>query len=166
MILGMSMASFTLLHVVFSLVGIVAGLIAVFGMLQGRLLSLWTGIFLLTTILTSVTGFMFPNSTFTPAMVFGVLSLILLAVAVAGLYVFKLAGPARWLYIVGAVGALYLNMFVGVVQSFQKIAFLQPLAPTQSEGPFLAAQVVLLALALVAGYLAVKRYHPNALVTV
>lgn len=163
MILGLSTASFTLLHVVISLVGIVAGLIAVLGMLRGHLSSLWTGVFLLTTILTSVTGFMFPNSTFTPAMVLGVLSLIFLAVAVAALYVFKLGGPARWLYIVTAVGALYLNMFVGVTQAFQKIAFLQPLAPTQSEAPFLVAQVLLLGLALFAGYLTVRRYHPHSL---
>jgi len=162
MILGMSFSTFTTLHVVISLIGIASGLIVLFGMIGGRRLPGWTALFLATTVLTSVTGFLFPFSQLLPSHVVGAISLVVLAVALAALYVFRLSGPWRWVYVVTAVLALYLNVFVGVVQAFQKLPFLQPLAPTQSEPPFAAAQIVVLAACAVLGYLAVARFHPTA----
>jgi putative exporter of polyketide antibiotics len=113
-------------------------------------------------VLTSVTGFLFPFKQFTPAQAFGVISLVALAIALLGLYVFRLAGPWRWLYVGTAVLSLYLNVFVGVVQAFQKLAPFNRLAPTQSEPPFAVAQLLVLALFLVLGVRAVKRFHPAA----
>jgi len=162
MILGMSIDTFTLVHVIISLVGIVTGLIVLFGMFGGHRMSGITALFLLTTILTSVTGFLFPISGFTPAIGVGIISLAILALALLGLYGFRLAGAWRWIYVVSAVIALYLNVFVLVVQSFQKLAFLQPLAPTQSEPPFQIAQGIVLLLFIVGGIVAVRRFHPDA----
>jgi hypothetical protein len=161
MILGMSLSTFTTLHVIISLIAIVTGLVALLGMLGGRKLGGWTAIFLATTVLTSVTGFLFPFTKLLPSHVVGIKSLAVLAAALLALYVFRLDGPWRWIYVVGAVLALYLNVFVGVVQAFQKLAFLQPLAPTQAEAPFVVAQVVVLAIFAALGFLAVKRFHPQ-----
>jgi hypothetical protein len=162
MTLGLSLSAFTTLHVVISLIGIATGFIVVYGLLMAQRLEGWTAVFLVTTILTSVTGFMFSIGGMTAALVVGAISLVVLAVALVALYGFRLAGPWRWVYVVTALLALYLNVFVGVVQAFQKLAFLQPLAPTQSEPPFAAAQLAVLALFLVLGYLAVRRFHPVA----
>jgi hypothetical protein len=112
-------------------------------------------------VLTSVTGFFFPFTQFGPPHAFGVLSLIVLAVAIPALYVYRLAGPWRWLYVSGAVVALYFNVFVGVVQAFQKLSFLNPLAPTQSEPPFFIAQGVVLVLFVIFGVVAVRSFHPD-----
>ena len=120
----------------------------------------WTALFLLTTILTSVTGFLFPATSFTPAQGVGIVSLVVLAVALLGLYIFRLAGPWRWIYVTGAVAALYLNVFVAVAQAFQKLPFLQPLAPTQSEPPFIVTEVIVMAIFFVLGFVALKRFHP------
>jgi hypothetical protein len=158
----MSLSTFTTVHVIISLIGIVSGFVVVYGMLNGSRLGGWNTLFLVTTILTSVTGFLFPLSGLTPAVIFGIISLIVLAVALAALYVFHLGGAWRWIYVVTALFALYLNSFVGVVQSFQKLAFLRPLAPTQSEPPFAIAQLILLALMLWLGYRAVKAFHPTS----
>jgi hypothetical protein len=160
MILGMSLASFTTVHVIISLIAIVTGIFVVIAMVGGSNSAAWTALFLLTTILTSVTGFLFPLSGLTPAVIFGILSLVTLAIALFALYGRHLAGAWRWIYVVTAVFALYLNMFVLVVQSFQKLSFLQPLAPTQSEPPFAIAQIVVLVVFVVLGWLAVKRFHP------
>ena len=160
MILGMSFETFTLVHTVISLIGIATGLVALAGMLAGKLLKGWTGLFLVTTVLTSVTGFLFPISVFTPALGVGILSMVVLAIALAALYVFHLASAWRPIYVITAVFALYLNSFVGVVQAFQKIAVLQPLAPTQSEPPFLIAQGLLLGLFVVLGVIATLRFRP------
>ena len=162
MMLGMSLSTFTTLHVIISLIGIVTGLVALLGMLGGKHLGGWTALFLATTVLTSVTGFLFPFTKLLPSHVVGIISLAVLAAALLALYVFRLDGPWRWIYVVGAVLALYLNVFVGVVQAFQKLAFLQPLAPTQVEAPFIVAQAAVLALFAVLGFLAVKRFHPQA----
>ena len=162
MTLGLSLSAVTAIHVVISLIAIVAGFIVMFGMLSSRPMPGLTAIFLLFTILTSVTGFMFPIRMFTPALAFGVLSLVVLAIAIAALYVFRLAGSWRPIYVVTALAALYLNVFVLVVQAFQKSEILAPLAPTQSEPPFLATEAVVLALFLFAGYRALKRFHPAA----
>jgi hypothetical protein len=162
------MDSLTLLlqvHVALSLIGIASGFVVVYGMMTGSPFPGWTALFLATTILTSVTGFPLPPYGFDPPRAIGVLSLVLLAAAVAGLYLFKLAGAWRWIYIVTAIASLYLNTFVAVVQSFQKLAFLQPLAPTQSEPPFVIAQLVVLVAFIALGVLAVRRFRPVASVT-
>lgn len=161
MILGMSIPTFTMIHVIISLIGIVSGLIVLVGMFGSRRLPGWTAFFLATTILTSATGFLFPATTITPAQIFGYVSLAALAVALLSLYGFDIFGPWRWIYVAGAVLALYLNTFVLVVQSFQKLAFLHPLAPNGSEPPFLIAQAILLAIFVVLGLVAVIRFHPE-----
>src|SRR5580704_10566687 len=159
MILGLSISTFTSVHVALSLIGIVSGVIVLYGMVRATRLDGWTGLFLATTVLTSVTAFFFPSTSFGPAHVVGVLSLVGLAAAIVALYFFRLAGPWRWIYIVGAVLALYLNVFVAVVQAFQKLPPLAALAPTQSEPPFLIAQLVVVAIFIVLGVVAVKRFH-------
>jgi hypothetical protein len=165
MILGLSTATFTTVHVIISLIGIVSGIVVVLGWLGGRQSAGWAALFLATTVLTSVTGFFFHSASFGPPHVVGVISLVVLAAAILALYVFHLAGFWRWVYIVGATMALYLNAFVGVVQAFQKLPFLQPLAPTQSEPPFLIAQIAVLAIFIVLGFLSLKRFHPAVGVT-
>jgi hypothetical protein len=160
MILGMSLSTFTTVHVIISLIGIASGLVVVYAMLNSKDRMFWTALFLGTTVLTSVTGFMFPFHQLLPSHVVGGISIVALAIALYALYARRLAGSWRWIYIAGALLALYLNIFVGVVQSFQKVAFLQPLAPTQSELPFVIAQTGLLAIFLVLGYLAVARFFP------
>jgi hypothetical protein len=152
---------FLQIHVVISLIGILAGLVVLYGLLTGRPFGGWTALFLATTVLTTITGLPLPPFGVTPARVVGVISLVLLAVAVAALYGFRLAGPWRWIYVGSALAAFYLNVFVGVTQSFQKLAFLKPLAPTQSEPPFLIAQLVVLAAFIALGALAVIRFHPE-----
>ena len=161
MTLGLSLPAFTALHVIISLVAIATGVVAFYGMVTGQRLERWTVAFLATTVLTSVTGFMFPGVKVGPAFIFGVISLIVLAAAIAGRYVYHLAGAWRLTYVVGALVALYLNVVVLIVQSFQKLPFLNALAPTQSsEPPFLAAQLVVLAAFLAFGTLAARRFHP------
>jgi hypothetical protein len=160
MILGLSLQNFTLLHVIISLIGIVTGFVVVLGMLKGERMGVWTALFLVTTILTTATGFLFPRAAFTPALAVGYVSSAVLIVTLLALYVFRLAGPWRWIYVTGALVALYLNTFVGVVQSFQKIPFVQGLAPTQSEPPFIIAQSIVFAIFVVLGYFAIKRFHP------
>jgi hypothetical protein len=117
MILGMSLETFTLAHVVLSLVGIASGFIVLFGMIGAKRLDGWTALFLATTVLTSVTGFFFPVGAFMPSYAVGITSLVFLAAALVALYVYRLAGAWRWIYVVGAVVALYLNVFVAVVQA-------------------------------------------------
>lgn len=159
MIFGMTLATYTLVHVVLSLVGIGSGLVVLFGLLAGKRLAGWTGLFLATTIATSVTGFGFPVEHFLPSHGVGIISLVVLAIALLALYAFHLAGAWRRTYVIAAVIALYLNCFVAVVQSFEKIAPLRALAPTQSEPPFAIAQLALLALFVGLGFLAVKRFR-------
>lgn len=161
MILGMSLSTFTTVHVIISLVGIAAGLVVVGAMLANRPLGTMNLVFLVTTIATSVTGFFFPFKTFGPPHILGVLSLIVLAVALWALYSARLAGAARWIYVVSAVVALYFNVFVGVVQSFDKIAPVHALAPTGSGPVFGGAQAVVLLLFVVLGYRAAKSFRPG-----
>jgi hypothetical protein len=162
-ILGLPASTYTLIHVILSLIGIASGLVVVAGLIGAKRLPGWTALFLATTILTSVTGFGFPNVTVTPGIVVGIISLVVLAVALAALYVFHLAGHWRWIYVASAVIALYLNSFVGVVQSFQKVAPLHAMAPTQSEPPFAIAQVLVLAIFIALGILAAIRFRPAAM---
>jgi hypothetical protein len=149
------------IHVLLSLIGIVSGFVVLYGLLVGRPLGGWTALFLATTILTSITGFPLAPFGFDPARAVGVISLVLLALAVGALYVFRLAGAWRGVYVGSATAALYLNVFVGVAQAFQKLPFLQPLAPTQSEPPFLVAQVAVLVIFVALGILAAIRFHPE-----
>jgi hypothetical protein len=162
MILGMSTATFTTLHVVLSLIGIVSGAIVLIGLLTAKRLRGLTALFLASTVLTSATGFFFQSPSSSPARVVAIISLLLLAIALLALYAYHLAGAWRWIYVATTVVALYLNVFVGVVQSFQKLPALQALAPTQSEPPFLIAQTVVLAIFIVLGGVAVKAFHPKA----
>jgi hypothetical protein len=162
MILGLSFGTFTQLHVIISIIGIVSGLVVVWGMLESKKLASWTAVFLTFTVLTSITGFPLPPFGFDPPRAIGIISLVLLAGAILGYYVFRLRGSWRWIYVVTAVTSLYLNVFVFVVQAFQKIAFLQPLAPTQSEPPFVVAQAIVLALIAGVGFLAVRRFYPDS----
>jgi len=162
MILGMSISTFTLVHVVLSLVGIFAGFVVLFGMFSSKSLEGWTALFLATTVLTSATGFFFPTAQLLPSHIVGIISLIVLAVAIVALYTYRLAGAWRWIYVVGAVVALYLNVFVAVVQGFQKVSFLNALAPTQSEPPFLIAQAVVLVIFVGLGIAAVRSFRPPA----
>ena len=161
MILGISTSTFTLVHVVLSLVGIFAGLVVLFGMFSSKRLTGWTALFLATTVLTSVTGFFFPLDHLLPSHIVGILSLVVLAVAILALYAYHLAGSWRWIYVAGAVVALYLNVFVGVVQAFQKVPPLSALAPTQSEPPFVITQVVVLLVFIALGVFAVRSFHPD-----
>src|SRR5947209_11672281 len=161
MILGMSLQAFTLLHVVISLVAIVTGFVVVIGMIDGKRMPAWTALFLLTTVLTSLTGFLFPFGGITPGIIVGILSSVLLVVALFALYIRHLTHAWRWIYAITAVAALYLNVFVSIVQAFQKIPALQALAPTQSEPPFLVVQGVALVIIIVLGALAVMRFRPG-----
>ena len=161
MILGMSLANFTLLHVVISLIGIVAGAVVVFGMFGSQRMPGWTALFLVTTILTSATGFLFPFTKLLPSHIVGIISLVLLAVAVLALYVFGAAGSWRWIYVATAVLAFYLNAFVAVAQSFLKIAPLKQLAPTGTELPFVIAQGLLLVIFIALFVGAVRRFRPS-----
>jgi hypothetical protein len=158
----MSLSTFTTVHVIISLVGIVSGLIVIFGMLAAKRLNGWTALFLLTTILTSVTGFGFPFTHVTPGIKVGIISLVVLAITLLARYSFHLAGAWRWIYVVTAIIAEYLNVFVLVVQSFEKVPALHAAAPTQSEPPFLVAQLVVMALFIVLTIFAVKKFHPDA----
>jgi hypothetical protein len=148
-------------HVFLSLIGMASGFVVLYGLVTGRPFGAGTLLFLATTILTSITGFFLPPFGFDPPRAVGVISLALLALAVAALYAFRLAGAWRWIYIASATAALYLNAFVGVVQAFQKVPFLQALAPTQSEPPFLIAQIAVLAVFVVLGAVATIRFHPK-----
>ena len=163
MIVGLSISTFTAVHVVVSLLGIFSGVVVLGGMFRSQRLPGWTALFLATTVLTSVTGFIFPSDHLLPSHIVGVISLVVLAVAILALYGYRRAGSWRWIYVASAGVALYLNVFVGVVQAFQKLPFLQPLAPTQSEPPFLITQLVVLALFVVLTVVAAIRFHHEPL---
>ncbi|SRR6266542_5556877 len=152
MIWGLTTSTFTLLHVVLSLVGIFTGLVVMFGFVAGKRLDGWTVVFLATTVATSVTGFAFPFDHLLPSHKVGIVSLLVLPVAIAARYVFHLAGAWRRIYVIGAAVALYLNIFVLVVQLFLNVPALKAIAPTQKESPFVIAQLAVLALF---GFLAV-----------
>jgi len=157
----MSVGAFTALHVIISLVAIVAGLVVLVAMIGNRRLDLVTALFLSMTILTSVTGFFFHSKAIGPPHIIGVISLVVLAVTLFALYGRKLVGVWRPVYVVTAVVALYLNCFVLVVQAFDKVAALHALAPTGKEPPFAAAQGATLLLFILLGYLATRAYRPG-----
>jgi hypothetical protein len=159
MILGMTLSTFTLMHVMISLVGIVSGAIVVYGLLTRNRLDGWTTLFLASTVATSLTGFMFPFDHLLPSHKVGILSLLVLAIAIFARYSRHLAGSWRLTYAVSAVLALYFNVFVLVVQSFLKVPALKSLAPTQKEPPFLIAQLVLLAIFIALGVAATRKFR-------
>ena len=159
MVFGMSLATYTTIHVIISLIGIGTGLIVLFGLLKGRLLSPWNGIFLLTTILTSVTGFFFPFTKVTPGIILGVLSLIALAIALLALYSGHLKGGWRTTYVVGAIIALYFNLFVLIAQIFEKVPAIHALAPTGTEAPFKIAQLLLLIVTIILITIAARKFR-------
>src|SRR6266566_3775688 len=159
MILGMTTATYTFLHVLISLVGIGSGFMVLWGLLTSKRLDSWTALFLATTAATSVTGFGFPFHHLLPSHIVGILSLVVLAMAIAARYRFHLAGAWRAIYVVGAAVALYLNVFVLVAQAFQKVPGLKALAPTQSEPPFLIMQAVALGVFVMLGIVAATRFR-------
>ena len=157
---GIELSTFTKIHVALSLIGIVSGLVVVAGLITDRSLRRWTVAFLATTIATSVTGFGFPVTHFGPAHYVGIISLIALLAALLGRYAFHLSGGWRRVYVINAVIALYLNVFVFVVQAFQKVQSLHALAPTQKEPPFAIAQGVVLIVFVALGIVATRRFMP------
>ena len=156
MVLGLSLAAFTQLHTIISLVAIATGLIAMIAFARGSWLGATMHIFVWTTVATTVTGFLFPFNGFTPAIGTGIVSSVVLVVLLFALYQSKLQGGARTVFAVTATISLYLNLFVLVVQSFLKIPALHALAPLGKEPPFAAAQGVVLIASIALGYLSVK----------
>jgi hypothetical protein len=159
MILGMSLSTFTLVHVLISLAGIGSGLIVVYGMFTANRLNGWTAIFLVTTILTSLTGYLFPFEHILPSHIIGAISLVALAIALMARYARDMEHSWRSIYVISAVLGLYLNVFVAVAQCFMKIPVVHALAPTQKEPPFLIAQLVVMAIFVVIGIFAVKKFR-------
>jgi len=159
MILGLSTSMFTLLHVIISLVGISAGLIALLGLLGGKLYRGLTALFLITTVLTSVTGFLFPFHGMTPGVILGILSILVLVLAIVALYVGKLAGAWRGTYVITSSLALYFNFFVLVAQAFAKIPALKSIAPTQASPVFGITQLVVLVIFIVLTIRAFKKFQ-------
>ncbi len=162
MILGMSIATFTIVHTAISLIGIVSGLVVVYGMLGGKTVNKWTALFLLTTVLTSVTGYLFPFEHLLPSHIVGGISLVVLAVALLARYYFRLAGGWRRTYVLTAVMALYLNVFVLVVQSFLKVPALHVLAPTGKEPPFAVSQLIVQTVFICLAIVAVKSFGEDS----
>jgi hypothetical protein len=165
MILGMSLSTFVTAHVIISLIGIVAGIIVMFGLLGSSRMPGLTAIFLLFTILTSATGFLIPpllTETLLPSHMIGILSLVLLAIACIALYGMELSGAWRWIYVVTAMLSLYLNVFVLIIQSFLKVPALHALAPSvpPSEPPFAIVQGIVLLFFVIVIIGAVRRYRP------
>ena len=153
------MDTFTKVHVIISLIGIGSGLVVMVGLLTAKRLDGWTALFLASTVLTSVTGFFFPFHGFTPAIGVGIISIVLLAIAIIARYPFHLRGAWRWIYVVTAMLSLYLNVFVLIVQLFQKVPALKALAPTQSEPPFQFTQLLVLVLFIALTILGVIRFR-------
>jgi len=159
---GLTIGTFTLVHVVLSLIGIGAGFVVMFGLIARRPLPGWTVLFLATTVATSVTGFGFPVDRLLPSHIVGILSLPVLALAILALYGFHLRGIWRWIYVLCAALALYFNVFVGVVQAFRRIPALHTLAPQQTEPPFVITQLLVLAAFVLLTVVAAKRFRGAA----
>jgi len=152
---------YTIVHTLISLAAIFTGLIVLFGMIGGKRLDVWTKWFLITAVLTTVTGFFFPFHGFTPAIILGIISLPFLALTIFARCSKQLAGAWRCIYVIGAVICLYFNLFVLVVQSFLKIPALHAMAPTQTETPFKLTQLIALIVSVVLASIAVVRFHPE-----
>jgi hypothetical protein len=152
---------YTIVHTLVSLVAIFTGFVVLFGLLAGKRLDGWTKCFLITAVATTVTGFFFPFHGITPAIKLGIISLVVLLVTIFARYAKHLAGAWRWIYVVGAVISLYFNVFVLIVQSFEKIPALHAMAPTQTEQPFKLTQLIALALFILLTIISVIRFHPE-----
>jgi hypothetical protein len=166
----MSLSTFTLVHVIISLIGIVSGIVVMFGLLGSNRMPGLTAIFLLFTILTSATGFLIPplvSEKLLPSHIIGILSLVLLAIACIALYVQNLSGAWRWIYVLTALVSLYLNVFVLVIQSFLKVPALHALAPSvpPAEPPFAIVQGIVLVFFVIVIIGAVRRFRPPAVLT-
>jgi len=153
---------YTIIHTLISLIAIFTGIVVVFGMLAGAQLNGWTKWFLITAVATTVTGFFFPFHGFTPAIGLGIISLPFLALTIYARYPKRLGGAWRWIYAIGAVICLYFNLFVLVVQLFEKVPALHAMAPTQTEPPFKLTQLVVLALFVVLAIAAAIRFRPES----
>ena len=162
----MILQSYTIIHTLISLIAIFTGLVVLLGMLGGKRLDGWTKWFLITAVATTVTGFFFPFHGFTPAIGLGIISLPFLALTIFARYSKHLAGAWRWIYAIGAVICLYFNLFVLVVQLFEKVPALHAMAPTQTESPFKLTQLCVLVVSVVLAIIAVIRFHPEPSQTV
>jgi hypothetical protein len=151
---------YTIVHTALSLIAIFTGIVVVFAMLANNRANYWTKWFLVTAVATTVTGFFFPFHGFTPAIGLGIISLPFLAITIFARYPKHLAGAWRWIYVIGAVICLYFNLFVLVVQSFEKIPALHALAPTQTESPFKLTQLLVLIISALLCITALIRFHP------
>lgn len=160
MILNLSLVEFTYLHVFVSLVALGAGIFIIYGLLTSRRLNILTALFLVTTMATSLSGFLFPFKGITPGIILGVLSIIVLVVAIVALYVKKLAGPWRGTYVVSMCVAYYFNFFVLVAQSFDKVQALHSFAPTQSSPGWGFSQAAVLVIFVLLTIRAFKKFHP------
>ena len=156
---------YTIIHTLISLIAIFTGLVVVFGMLAGRRFDGWTKWFLITAVATTITGFFFPFHGFTPALDLGILSMPFLAVTIFARYAKHLTGAWRWIYAIGAVICLYFNLFVLVVQLFEKAPALHALAPTQTESPFKLTQLIVLLLFVVLAIAAAVRFRIEPILT-
>src|SRR5438034_8563448 len=152
---------YTIIHTLISLIAIFTGIVVVFGMLAGTQLNGWTKWFLITAVATTLTGFFFPFHGFTPAIGLGIISLPFLALTIYARYSKRLGGAWRWIYAIGAVTCLYFNLFVLVVQLFEKVPSLTAMASTQTEPPFKLTQLVVLTTFILLGIVAVIRFHPE-----
>lgn len=152
---------YTIIHTLMSLVAILTGFVVLFGLLTGNRIDGWTKWFLISAVATTVTGFFFPFHGITPAIKLGIISSVVLVITIYARYAKHLAGAWRWIYVVGASVTLYFNVFVGIVQSFEKIPALKAMAPTQSEPPFKLTQLVVLALFVILTLVAVIRFRPE-----
>jgi uncharacterized membrane protein SirB2 len=161
MMRGISLSTFTAVHVLMSLVGIGSGFAVLLGLFSAKRVNGLTALFLLTTVLTSVTGFGFPFTHLLPSHKIAIISLLVLAIAILARYSFHMVGKWRWIYVVPAMIALYLNVFVLLFQSFERVPALKAMAPTQSEPPFLVAQLAVMAIFIVLTIFAVKKFHPD-----
>ena len=152
---------YTIIHTLISLIAIFTGFVVLFGLFAGNRVDGWTKWFLITAVATTVTGFFFPFHGMTPAIKLGIISSVVLVVTIYARYAKHLAGAWRWIYAVGAVLTLYFNVFVGIVQSFEKIPALNAMAPTQTEQPFQLTQLSVLGLFVVLGFVAAIRFRPE-----
>ncbi len=159
MVLGMPLSTFTAVHVLISLIGIASGFLVLYGLLNGKRFDGGTAIFLIFTVLTSVTGFLFPFERLLPSHIVGIISLVALAIAILARYAVHMAGAWRRIYVISAVLALYLNVFVLIAQTFMKVPAVHALAPTQKEPPFFVAQLTVMAVFIVLGIFAVKKFR-------
>jgi hypothetical protein len=156
------LSTFTLVHTVLSLVALVTGLVVVLGLLGSHRLPGLTALYLVTSVVTTVTGFFFPTSSFMPSHGVGIVSLVMLLAAIFGRYVYHFAGAWRWIYAVGVALSVYFLVFVGIVQAFMKVPALRAMAPTQSEPPFAIAQGIVLVIFIVLTIAAARKFRPLA----